>query len=300
MSLTATIREERGAIVDGEFEAKREFRGSASVLDDEYYRVEGIMPGGASGMAIVGPKEGFLFGWNGDKKKYFLISRFEQPSSHVGWVIDSYFYHIEPYSNGEFQRLVFGIEQLAGHEVNLESVSVAGEGENQVATVRVRIHGTNSKGIDWCKLEIFKFLRNQSWAKIEQVSAFPDPDNKRYGVAIVRCQYEGTADGVPLLKQCVREVGLASFSANEVDRCRNYDPGEVVIHERNSAFIQEFDASRPEMAVFDPSPYVDSIGGLGKRLPTRQIWAIVALVNGIAFLLLGVYFFRRRVKTTQK
>lgn len=298
MAIQGSIYRESWSADQAEFVVDSEFKGSARILNNQMFRVSGQMPDGSTGMAIVTPTDVYGFSWNEDKQSYFLSSRFKAESRFMENYISQFAIHIEPFCNGEFHRLVFGTPQNGQQTVTLDRMEVSDEDGEEIVTATVICRGTN-QGRDWTRFRVFKFLRNHYWAKQSDISAFVRiPEQDYTALVTVRCYYDGDHDGVPILKECLRESGTADFSADEVDRRRVFAPGNIRITSRERAIATTFTPGAPDLSEFDPAPYIKAVGGLGR---TRSaVWLpTLYFVNSLLLLAFGLFLCRRKPRSSR-
>jgi hypothetical protein len=90
-------------------------------------------------------------------------------------------------------------------------MAVVQDEDDEVVKATVVIRGVNTEGIAWCRTGMIEFLGNRSWVKRKELSASPRPNQRDCSVSTVRCDYEGDVNGVPLLKEYVREAEVPHF-----------------------------------------------------------------------------------------
>lgn len=290
LEFEGSIIDESRTDKDASFVVDSEMQGTAKILDNQMFKIAGKMPDGSAGMVISTPSDVYGFLWNQEKEKYFLASRFTTSSVFMDQYISKYAFHIEPFSNGEFQRIVFGMARSPNQTWRLMGLEVLDEDGEEIAKATVVCEGEN-KGVHWRRLLLYRFYRNRSWAKRDVVSAFPDPEKRIYSVAWSRCLYEGEKDGVPLLKECIRESGTAPFPTSPDDP-GVFDPESTTCLSRSRAIARQLIPGPPDRAEFDPEPFLKSMGGLGEIKPSTWRPTILVL-NGLVLLFLGLFLLVR-------
>ena len=293
MTFEGSISREDWVDDQSSYVVSSEFHGTAKILNNQMFRITGKAADGMMGMVIADATDVYGFGWNESKQSYFLASRFKSDSSFMNDYITQYAFHIETFSCGEFNRLVFGIPQYGNQTVTLDRMEIMHVDDEEVVRATVVRKGTNKRE-EWCAIRVFDFLRNRSWAKKAVHHAFLDIPNRTYkSLETIRCSYDGEVDGVPLLKECVREWGSAPFSDEKLDRTRIFAPGIAVYRVRERATVNKFTAGPPDLAEFDAKPFLKRMGGLERVKPT--VWQpAFYLLNSLALMSIGVFLFRAR------
>ncbi|MEI8381001.1 MAG: hypothetical protein WCJ09_12790 [Planctomycetota bacterium] len=293
MTFEGSISREDRVDDQSEYIVSSEFHGTAKILNNQMFRITGKAADGTMGMVIADATDVYGFGWNESKQSYFLASRFKSDSSFMNDYITQYAFHIETFDCGEFYRVVFGTPQHGNQTVTLDRVEIMHVDDEEVVRATVVRKGSN-KGEEWCAIRVFDFLRNRSWARKAVHHAYLDIPNRTYkSLETIRCSYDGEVDGIPLLKECVREWGSAPFSDEELDRSRFFAPGIAVYRVRERATVNKFTPGPPDLAEFDAKPFLKAMGGLGRVKPT--VWQpAFYFLNSLALLSIGVFLFRAR------
>jgi len=153
--------------------------------------------------------------------------------------------------------------------ITLNSISESIEGDDQIVTIIVQKNFDGRFGT-----YTFNFYRNKSWVLRDYRQEIPSSDPDRMGVIFQKCLYEGTYNGVPLLKECVIE----HFSHFD-------DNGDGPVLHRIVYQFSNIKVGSPSLELFDHELLIGKVG-VPKVYPRLRL---VFISFGLLLLLLGIY-----------
>jgi len=249
-------------------------------LEERFYRVDYEMfaPGTrdltGAGRGVIHPDECFLFRRNPDSQALSVI-RHTKDQKEFHELLQSVLISILPYS--------FGADLLE-HEIferadaSIESISLAGHGRAEIATVvrRIVVENVGENTTTFC------LLRNQSWAvqSIEgTTSRLTSSGLKATDRYVQRCEYQGETNSFPHLKSATFEIYGDDESAEEPP-----------LWSRQSIQVSSFRPGGAPESDFDVSTMVSNVERIQERTtsPSR-----ILIGTGVFLVVLGVWMARR-------
>ena len=297
LKVTGKYRSESRMPGGDEFEVSEHFDGTVQLSGFHHFRIEGRSPDGQQGLIFVTPDEIYVFGSNRETGKHFLAMKMSCDSRYAEMYTTRYRLHKDPYICGELSSLMKG--RNPGPEIQaikIDRVEAVPSGDDEIITITVVCSGPG-----WCRVIANEFIRNRAWARRAGEHVLVELEKKRYTIHRVRCDYQGTQDGFPLLRETVNETSTADFSDDsDIDRCRFVKYGQDFVTHREVMTFDKIEHIVPDPHDFDPAPYIAEMGGLGKNVEPNGATRLVRLL-ALNIIVLGVMAFvlwRRRSTRT--
>lgn len=265
--------------------------GSLKCLEYQSFRWEYYDPRGGKRLAIINPREWYLYRTN-SSGEYFAEANGFTSQKVIDDRLGGFIVNSNPHSYGylydaicessKLDTIVHGVKEW--QDVELGRI------------VEVTIH-TPLKP-PYRKLNVIQFLRDREWATSELVFATVRPDTKQYSVLRLSNTY-GVDDpsGVPLLKEAIQYPSvIVPFSEQGGDPTAEYLPGAAEEPlRRDRVVVSEIIPGPPPASEFEPLPEIRRFGPVVK--PTAHTWrGWLMLLNAFLLLLFGVFLLKRKRK----